>query len=184
MISAIKEVGLRKALRFFLGLFQVSLIKLTILPPNLRRIVINVFGAHVGADSIFHSMTFVNLYRKGFRGLVCGEKCYVGEECLLDLADAITLGDHVTLAGRVSIVTHTNVGYQDHPLQEHFPSMSAPVIIGSGSFVGMNVTILPGVEIGERAVIAAGSVVIEDVPGEHVVAGVPSRIIRKIYDRP
>ena len=183
MRAALKEIGFRKAWRYFWGLFQAAFLKTVILPPNLRRIFLNIFGAKIGAQTVIHPITFINIYRKGFKGLQSGKKCFVGEECLLDLADAITMGNHVTLAERVTIMTHMNVGYDNHPLQHHYPSMSAPVTIGSGSFVGTNATILPGVKVGDKAVIAAGALVVKDVPDETVVAGVPARFARKLSSR-
>jgi acetyltransferase-like isoleucine patch superfamily enzyme len=126
---------------------------------------------------VLHPCTLFNLYRRGLRGLTLGHHCFIGEECLLDLAEGISLADHVTLAERVTILTHTNVGYRSHPLQATLPARTAPVTIGSGSFVGTNVTILPGVAIGECAIIGACSLVRDDVPSGVKVAGVPARII-------
>ncbi|MDH4209491.1 MAG: sugar O-acetyltransferase, partial [Anaerolineae bacterium] len=71
-----------------------------------------------------------------------------------------------------------NVGYRDHPLQRHFPPYSRRVVFKRGCFVGTNVTVLPGVTVGECAFVAAGGVVREDVPPHHVVGGVPARTIR------
>lgn len=180
MNDALREIGFKKALRYLLGLFQHAFLRIIILPPNLRRIFLNIFGSKIGSETLIHPITFINLYRIGFKGLHCGKHCFIGEECLLDLADSIAMGDNVTLAERVTIITHMNVGFKDHPLQNNFPSMNSPVTIGSGSFIGVNVTILPGVRIGERAVVAAGALVTRDVPDETVVAGVPARPIRKI----
>jgi maltose O-acetyltransferase len=86
----------------------------------------------------------------------------------------------VTLAERVLVLTHTNVGYRDHPLQAHFPPGAAPVVIRAGSFVGANATILPGLSIGPRAFVAAGSVVTESVPEGTLAAGVPARHVRTL----
>jgi len=71
-----------------------------------------------------------------------------------------------------------NVGFEDHPLQRHFPAYSKRVVLKRGCFVGTNVTILPGVTVGECAFVAAGAVVREDVPAYHVVGGVPAQTIR------
>jgi acetyltransferase-like isoleucine patch superfamily enzyme len=84
----------------------------------------------------------------------------------------------------VLVLTHTNVGYKDHPLQEYFPASAAPVCIESGSFVGAGVTLLPGVTIGARSVVAAGAVVTEDVPPGTLVAGVPARTVRSLFAPP
>ena len=86
----------------------------------------------------------------------------------------------MTLAERVLILTHTNVGYADHPLQAHFPARTAAVVVEQGSFVGAGVTILPGVRVAARSFVAAGSVVTEDVPEATLVAGVPARAVRRI----
>ena len=86
----------------------------------------------------------------------------------------------MTFAERVLVLTHTNVGYADHPLQPHFPALAAPVVVESGAFVGANVTILPGVRIGSQSFVAAGSVVTADVPPRTLVAGVPARAVRPI----
>ncbi len=123
---------------------------------------------------------FFNLYRRGPGGLVLGDDCFVGDECLLDLADEIHLEGQVTLAERVVVLTHLNVGYRDHPLQAQFPAFAAPVRFGRGSFVGANVTVLPGVRIGAGSFVAAGSVVTEDVPDGVLVAGVPARKVRAL----
>ena len=178
-MKALGEVGPRKLVRFFLSTLFLAAFNWLLFPP-LRRWALQLAGAKIGANSIIQALHFFNAYRKGFRGLTLGASCLLGDECLLDLADSITLGDHVTLAERVTILTHTNVGYADHPLQKYFPAFSAPVNIESGAFVGANATILPGVTIGKGAFIAAGSVVTENVPAWTMVGGVPARIIREI----
>lgn len=148
--------------------------------PQLRAPYLRLLGARIGAGTIIHDVRFFNVYRTGFRGLEMGRNCFIGDECLLDLADRIVMADHVTLSERVIILTHTNVGYRDHPLQAHFPSMSAPVRLESGCFVGVNATLLPGITVGEGGVVAAGAVVTEDVPPWHVVGGVPARVVKKL----
>lgn len=176
-MKALDEIGAGRALRF--GLFSLAMLpyRVALFPP-LRTLWLRMLGAKIGRRSILHDVRFFNLYRRGLGGLHVGDDCFVGDECLLDLADEIRLEDHVTLAERVLVLTHTNVGYRDHPLQRHFPSLAAPVTIRRGSFVGAAVTILPGLTIGPEAFVAAGSVVTADVPPRTVVAGVPARPLR------
>jgi len=57
--------------------------------------------------------------------------------------------------------------------------VEAAVRIGSGSWLGANVVVLPGTTIGEHVVVAAGAVVRGDIPDHCVVAGVPARIVRR-----
>jgi maltose O-acetyltransferase len=150
------------------------------LVPPLRAAWLRLLGARIGPRTILHEVRFFNLYRRGLPGLEIGSECFIGDECLLDLAEGVRLGDQVTLAERVTVLTHMNVGYRDHPLQAQFPALAAPVTFGPGCFVGAGVTILPGVAIGARAFVAAGSVVTRDVPPRSLVAGVPARVVREI----
>jgi acetyltransferase-like isoleucine patch superfamily enzyme len=178
-LKALAEIGLRKAARF--GWFTAAMIPYRLLPlPQLRAPWLRMLGARIGARSILHDVRFFNLYRRGLSGLAVGEECFLGDECLLDLAEGITLERQVTFAERVLVLTHTNVGYADHPLQAHFPATAAPVVVERGSFVGAAATLLPGIRIGARSFVAAGSVVTKDVPADTLVAGVPARVVRAI----
>jgi acetyltransferase-like isoleucine patch superfamily enzyme len=178
-MKALAEIGWRKAFRF--GWFTLAMLPYrAALFPQLRAPWLRLLGARIGPRSILHAVHFFNLYRKGLAGLQVGRECFLGDECLLDLADAIVLEDQVTLAERVLVLTHTNVGFADHPLQAHFPALTAPVVFERGCFVGAQVTVLPGVRIGREAFVAAGSVVTENVPERTVVAGVPARALRTI----
>jgi acetyltransferase-like isoleucine patch superfamily enzyme len=178
-MKALDEIGWRKALRF--GFFTLAMLpyRAALVPP-LRALWLRLLGARVGARTILHDVRFFNLYRRGLAGLTIGRECFLGDECLLDLAEAVVLEDQVTLAERVLVLTHTNVGYVDHPLQVHFPPQAAPVTLRRGCFLGANVTVLPGITIGERAFVAAGSVVTADVAPATLVAGVPAKVMRTL----
>ena len=56
--------------------------------------------------------------------------------------------------------------------------MTQPIIIGNHVWIGMNVTILKGVRIGDGAIVAAGAVVTKDVPENTLVGGVPARVLK------
>ena len=173
------EVGFGKAARFFAMTLAMVPYRVALFPP-VRTAWLRMLGARIGRRVVLHDVRFFNLYRRGLSGLQLGDECFLGDECLLDLAEGITFGAQVTLAERVLILTHTNVGYRDHPLQAHFPASAAPVRIEAGSFVGANVTILPGVTIGAGSFVAAGAVVTEDVPPGTLAAGVPARAVRSL----
>lgn len=178
-MKALKEVGLSQIVRFFFTTLYLAAFNWLLFPP-LRRWMLQLAGAKIGANTVIQGIHFFNAYRRGFKGLTIGESCFLGDECLLDLADSIVLHDHVTLAERVMILTHTNVGYADHPLQKWFPAFTAPVSIERGAFIGANATILPGVVVGECAFVAAGSVVTSNVPSMIVTGGVPAHEIRQL----
>ena len=141
---------------------------------------LRALGSTIGEGSLIHDITLFNLYRTGFPGLIIGRKCFIGDQCLIDLAERVELEDEVTFAERVTVLTHTNVGYADHPLQEFFPAFSAPVVVKRGAFIGTNATLMPGITVGECAFVAAGAVVVKDVPARMVVAGVPARVVREV----
>ena len=115
-----------------------------------------------------------------------GKNIRVGENFLanynvtiLDIAP-VTIGDYVMI-GPNTLITTVN-----HPLspagRRRHLGQARPVAIGRVVWIGGNCTILPGVTIGNNAVIAAGAVVTKDVPDNCVVAGVPARKIRDISD--
>jgi len=180
-VKALQEIGWRRAVRF--GVFTLAMVPYRLaLVPQLRGPWLRLLGARLGRRTIVHDVRFFNLYRRGLSGLDVGDECFLGDECLLDLAEGIRLDRQVTLAERVLILTHTNVGYADHPLQSRFPAMAAPVAIETGAFLGANVTVLPGVTIGARSFVAAGSVVTGDVAPDTLVGGVPARSLRSLRE--
>jgi maltose O-acetyltransferase len=178
-VKALGEIGWGRAARF--GFFTLAMIPYRLaLFPQLRAPWLRLLGARIGRRTVIHDVRFFNLYRRGLAGLEIGDECFVGDECLLDLAEGVTLGRQVTLAERVLILTHTNVGYRDHPLQPFFPATAAPVVVETGAFLGASVTVLPGIRVGAQSFVAAGSVVTADVPPRTLVAGVPARPVRTI----
>jgi acetyltransferase-like isoleucine patch superfamily enzyme len=178
-MKALDEIGFARAAKF--GFLSLALIPYRLaLFPQSRRLWLRLLGARVGPRTLLHDVHFFNFYRRGFPGLEIGADCFLGNECLLDLAEGIHCEDHVTLAERVLVLTHTNVGYRDHPLQTLFPPSAAPVVFERGCFVGAHATILPGITIGSGSFVAAGSVVTESVPAGALVGGVPARILRHL----
>ncbi len=173
-MDAIKEIGLKKTLRFFFFSIVMIFFKLMIFPP-MKTFFLRIFGAKIGKDTIINNVKFINLYRTGIKGLSIGNNCFIGDECILDLANEIIIGDHTTLAVGATILTHINVGYKNHPLQKRFPSFSKKTIIESGCFIGANSIILGGKRIGKCSFIAVGSVITKDVPPNSLAMGVPAK---------
>jgi len=116
------------------------------------------------------------------RGVNIGKNVFLGGGNILDRVrpDLITIEDYVSLAGGVYILTHSN---PTTPLREILGSeyhQIAPVLIKRGAWVAINVVVLPGVTIGENAIVATGSVVNKDVPPYTIVAGTPARVVKRI----
>lgn len=181
---AIDEVGTRKTIKFILYcVVQViyhNLVDHFLYFSSARKLFLQILGAKIGKYSILMDVNFFNWHHAGPAGLKIGKECFIGDKTLIDLYDSVILEDQVTIAQRVTVLTHLNVGYKNHPMQKFFPRYSKPVIFKKGSVVGTAATILAGVTIGEKAFIAAGSVVTKDVPANTLVAGVPAKKIRKI----
>jgi maltose O-acetyltransferase len=104
-------------------------------------------------------------------GLQVGRGVYIARGCYFDPGYAwlISIGDETTLGPGVTILTHDAA-----PKLRTGYSRIAPVRIGARVFIGANTTILPGVTVGDDAIVGAGSVVRQDVPAGTVVAGNPA----------
>jgi acetyltransferase-like isoleucine patch superfamily enzyme len=107
--------------------------------------------------------------------LVLGERVFINTGATVVANHSIILGDDCLLGDLVAIFDSDH-----HPLEPSRPTRTAPVRLGSNVWVGRSSTILPGVTIGDHAVIAAGSVVTGDVPARTLMAGVPARPIRTL----
>ena len=106
-----------------------------------------------------------------------GNDVFIGRGCQLWAHSAtagIAIGDHVLLGPDV-LVTTLGHRYEDPAM----PVVARPVVIGPRCWIGARATILPGVTLGEGVVVAAGSVVAEDIPAWAVVAGVPARLVKR-----
>lgn len=111
-----------------------------------------------------------------------GEKCYYHPYKIPAEPQIVSLGNNVFIAADVSLITH-DMSYE---VFNHDPKLkdgtvlrtyNGAVIIGNNVFIGAKAIIMPGVTIGDRCIVAAGSVVTKDVPDGSVVAGVPARVI-------
>jgi Acetyltransferase (isoleucine patch superfamily) len=105
-----------------------------------------------------------------------GPGTIIGQDALLDGRKGIHLGSNVNLGGEVAIFT-----LQHDVRSALFSTVGGPVIVGDRAWLSFRTTTLPGITIGEGAVVAAGAVVTKDVPPYTIVAGVPARVIS---DRP
>ena len=89
----------------------------------------------------------------------------------------ITIGDDVFIAPKCNLTT-INHDFNPYNRQATF---CKPITIGNRVWMGIGITICPGVSIGDNSIIAAGSVVTKDVPLYTIVGGVPAKIIRKRF---
>jgi acetyltransferase-like isoleucine patch superfamily enzyme len=112
--------------------------------------------------------------------LLIGSGTWIGHEVsIMGGSEMIYIGSDVDIAPRVLIVNGTHeVGSMKEKAAG--TGYSSPIVIGNGAWIGAAATILAGVTIGERAVVAAGALVNKDVPPNAVVAGVPAKLIGEV----
>jgi acetyltransferase-like isoleucine patch superfamily enzyme len=118
-------------------------------------------------------------FRNG-RRLVLGDEVHVGERCCIWAGDStgrITIGDHALFGPEVFITAsnyETRVG--DVPVM-HQRKLEADVVIGRDVWLGARVVVLPGVTVGDGAIVGAASVVSRDLPPNAIAVGAPARIV-------
>ena len=139
-----------------------------------RRILRDLFGA--GGDSVWMQPPFFCDYGSNIH---LGERVFFNFNCVVLDVCRVTIGDFTLFAPAVQIYTAT------HPLNAELrrkQEYAKPITIGSDVWVGGGAIICPGVAIGSKSVIGAGSVVTRDVPAGVFAAGNPCRVIREITE--
>jgi maltose O-acetyltransferase len=137
-----------------------------------RAILKELFAA--GGDSVWMQPPFFCDYGAN---ITLGRKCFFNFNCVILDVCSVTIGDHTLFGPAVQIYTAT------HPLDAELRrkvEYGRPVEIGSDVWIGGGAIICPGVKIGSRSVISAGSVVTRDIPPDVLAAGNPCRVIREI----
>ena len=117
----------------------------------------------------------------GYQGiLTINDGTHIGDNTIIDVCDHITIGKEVAIGPNCIIYTHDHDYTQPDKPAWKGGVITKPVVIKDGAWIGSGVTILPGITIGERAVVAAGAVVTKDIEPRTIVGGVPAKIIRAL----
>lgn len=109
-----------------------------------------------------------------FHCVKIGRNVVVMPGCLMMAAGGITIDDGAMIAANVQLISN------NHDLYERQIITCKPVRIGKNAWIGAGATILPGVTVGDNAVVGAASVVTRDVAPDTIVAGNPARFIKRI----
>jgi len=139
---------------------------------QVREQLSNIIGATIDKSTTL----FAPFHTNFGRFISIGKHVFINHACsFLDMG-GITLEDHVLLGPKVNLIT------ENHPLDpvNRRGMICKPIVIKRNAWIGAGATILPGVTVGENAVVAAGAVVSKDVPANTVVGGIPAKILKTI----
>ena len=114
---------------------------------------------------------------------IVGDRCWIGPQSFLD-ARNLVLEDHVGWGPGARVLGSEHTGHPHTVPIIQTELDIRPVRIGAGSDIGVNAVILPGITVGNGAIVGAGSVVTHDVPPFAVVAGAPARLLRYRVEGP
>ncbi|MES2431361.1 MAG: DapH/DapD/GlmU-related protein [Bacteroidota bacterium] len=115
-----------------------------------------------------------------FGKLTLGNGTHIGDNTIIDISDNILIGNEVAIGPNCVLYAHDHV-YDVHDKAAWMGGIkTGPITIGDGAWIASGVTIMPGITIGKKSVIAAGAVVTSDVPELCIYGGVPARLIKKI----
>jgi len=139
----------------------------------------------------YNACIFEFLYKKRlrpsiWRGLGCkvGKNVNIGHQVRVDFGNAerITIDDNAHIANGVTFLCHMRDVRYYHVgmIAMDMPAKYGDIHLGKGCYIGINVTIMPGVHIGEGAVIGSCALVTKDVPAWTIAAGVPAKVMRKV----
>ncbi|WP_018615951.1 DapH/DapD/GlmU-related protein [Segetibacter koreensis] len=141
-------------------------------PAEIRDLLSQITGSKIDESVAVFTPLYIN-YGKHTK---IGKNVFINFDCVfLDLG-GIIIEDNVLIAPKVSLLS------EGHPISPNERQSLVPgrIHIKKNTWIGAGATLLPGVTIGENAVVAAGAVVSKDVPANSIVGGVPAKIIKSI----
>lgn len=142
----------------------------------------------IGNQSIIKGVLSI---QKENSSLIIGENSFIGGRSIIVATESVEVGSNVLISHDCYITDTAGHSFDAEIRRNDIPNRwngfkdwdvvkSAPIYIRDDSWIGPKVIILKGVEIGEGAIVAAGSVVTKDVEAFTIVAGVPAKFIKRI----
>lgn len=120
-------------------------------------------------------------------GAKVGKDCFIGYEVWVDMTNThlIEMEDHVHIANRCLLLCHQR-DLSDYHIGDDYAKLSynkRKIILKKGCLIGMNSMIMPGVTVGEGAIVGAGSLVTKDIPAWTIATGRPAKVVKEITQR-
>jgi len=114
-------------------------------------------------------------------GMNIGHDVFIGDNVLFDrlFPEKISIMDHASIGDRCIIIAHADIPTAT-PLSLIYPHKVADIVIGKGAWIMPGCIVIPGVRIGDNAVIATGAVVTGDIPELCLAGGVPAKVLKKL----
>lgn len=138
--------------------------------PEYGEVLKELFGDNIGENS----MVQAPLSGAALDRLKIGNNVFINSNCLAMARGGITIEDDVMLAANVQLLSNNHDEYDRQVL------LCKPIHIKKGAWIGAGASILPGVTIGEYAIVGAGAIVTKDVGDYEVAVGVPAKVVKKL----
>lgn len=135
-----------------------------------------IFSELIGQELDENFRVFTPFYTDFGKNIHLGKNIFINADCKFQDQGGIYIGDDTLIGHNVVLAT---LNHEEDP-ENRGNLIAAPIKIGNKVWIGSNATILPGVTVGDGAIIAAGAVVTKDVDSMSIVAGVPAKFVRKI----
>ncbi len=141
-------------------------------PEEIQKILSKITGTIID-DTV---AIFPPIYINYGKHLSIGKNVFINFNCTFLALGGIVIEDNVLIGPDVKILS------EGHPLSpvERQSLIPGKVHIKQNAWIGASATVLPGITVGEKAVVAAGAMVTKDVPANTVVAGIPAKAIRSL----
>jgi maltose O-acetyltransferase len=141
---------------------------------QLRQFSLRLMGATIGNNSYIRFGA--EIYYPG--NLSIGDNCRINNNCKLYLFEKLTIGNNVIIGPELFVYTGDHNIYECGTFFSDQTKYNIPVSIGDDVYIGARITILKGVVIENRVVVAAGAVVTEKLKSGYVYGGVPAKRIK------
>lgn len=148
---------------------------------EVNAAILRGLGAQIGSNAMINPpLVLLNAFG-GCEHLTIGDNCFLNGNNFFDLSGRITLEDGVSLGPGVTIMTYNSYNSNAFLIDRLAHTCGhGDVVIHRGANIKAHTLITMGTVIGEDAVVAGGSVVSQDVPQRHLVAGVPAKIVTEL----
>jgi putative colanic acid biosynthesis acetyltransferase WcaF len=143
-------------------------------PSFVRAALLRAFGARIGKGLVIRARVNVTFPWR----VEIGDNVWIGEEALLLSLAEIHIGSNVCISQRAFLCTGSHAYWRSD-----FALITRPITVGSGCWIAAQAFLGPGVDVGDGAIVSAGSVVMNDVPSDTLVQGNPARPLRAIQRR-